>query len=451
MTATTNSEERLLEKRKFYVRFLIIFTVLMLLAFNLGSWIFFDRMDDYLEQELEKRLAAIAGLTAKRIETDYADDISDNLQNDISRLLIQPLLNRLVYEQELESAFIIDRNQLLLVSGISTFSSGEKISYLQQDSLAIEQAWSGIITSSPIHIFKGNKFKSIYAPLHDQFFEVNALLVLEASADFFKLLDLFKQGLIFGGVISLGLMLVFGFFISWMITLLMRTHESLQQSKKLSAMGRMAASMAHEIRNPLGVIKGTADVLKEKYETQAQPEEMFDYIAAEVERLNILVNNFLSFAREPKLNIATHDLKSIIEKSIFAIEREEPQRVVDVQFVVKNKIEPFAFDANAIRQVLFNLLINAKQAIAEQGSIEVILESARHKNRNYAKVTIIDSGIGINQDSEKIFEPFFSTKHTGSGLGLAICKGIIERHGGWIDFESQPKKATKFYFYLPIK
>ena len=451
MTATTNSEERLLEKRKFYVRFLIIFTVLMLLAFNLGSWIFFDRMDDYLEQELEKRLTAIAGLTAKRIETDYADDISDNFQNDISRLLIQPLLNRLVYEQELESAFIIDRNQLLLVGGISTFSSGEKISYLQQDSLAIEQAWSGIITSSPIHVFEGNKFKSIYAPLHDQFFEVNALLVLEASADFFKLLDLFKQGLIFGGVISLGLMLVFAFFISWMITLLMRTHESLQQSKKLSAMGRMAASMAHEIRNPLGVIKGTADVLKEKYKAQAQPEEMFDYIAAEVERLNILVNNFLSFAREPKLNIATHDLKSNIEKSIFAIEREELQRVVDVQFVVKNKIPAFAFDENAIRQVLFNLLINAKQAIVEQGNIEVILESARLKNRNYAKVTIIDSGIGINQDSDKIFEPFFSTKSTGSGLGLAICKGIIERHGGWIDFESQPKKATKFYFYLPIK
>ncbi len=451
MAKTINKEERLLQKRKFYVRFLVIFTVFMLLAFNLGSWLFFNRMDDYLERELEKRLKAIASLNSKSIEADYIEEMNSFQENRLVRLLIRQQLNRLVYDFELESAFVIDRNNVVLIDPQSKFPEGQSLTYLQQDSAAIELAWSGQIAASPIHFVEGNKFKSVYAPLRDEFFSVSALLVLEASADFFELLDVFKQGLIVGGLVSFGLIVVFAFFISWMITLLIRTHEQVRQNEKLAAMGQMAASVAHEIRNPLGIIKGTADVLKEKYTAQNKKDELFDYIAAEVQRLNLLVNNFLSFAREPKLNLEKADIIAVIEKAVAAIEREEQEKMVQLNVNIADKPDIFAFDENTIQQVLFNLLINAKQAVEENGRVEVRLEIEKIKHAKFAKVIVSDNGTGIKEDKEKIFEPFYSTKSSGSGLGLAICKQIIEKHGGWIDFETELNKGTRFYFYLPMK
>jgi len=450
-TKNQNTEEKLLQKRKFYVRFLVLFTVLMLMAFNLGSWLFFNRMDSHLELELEKRIIAIADLMAKKIETNYIEDIISENNRRFGQLLVQPQLNDLLYDYELESAFIVDHDCIVLIDGQNRFPQGQILTYLKQDSAALEQAWAGDISVSPIHVVEGNKFKSVYAPLTDNLFEVQALLVLEASADFFQLLELFKQGLIFGGLISFGLIVVFSFFISWMITLLMRTHESLQQSEKLAAMGRMAASMAHEIRNPLGIIKGTADVLKEKYSSGDQSEELFDYISAEVQRLNFLINNFLSFAREPKLNLKSTDLKTVVDKAVAGIEREEHDFKIKIITSVENELPPFKFDENTIQQVLFNLLINAQQAFKKDGKIEISLNKRSIKNKKYAEVIIADNGPGIQGDTQQIFEPFYTTKSTGSGLGLAICKQIIEKHGGWIELTTNVGKGTFFRIYLPLK
>jgi signal transduction histidine kinase len=451
VSKSQTTEERLLQKRKFYIRFLVIFTVLMLLAFNLGSWLLFNRMDNYLEQELEKRLVAVASLTAQKIETDYIDEIISPDEGGIGKQLIQQQLRDMLYDYDFESAFVIDRDYTVLFDGGNRFPRGQKRTYIKQDSTALEQAWAGNISPSPIHILDGNKFKSVYAPIKDDLFEeVQALLVLGASADFFELLKLFQQGLIFGGLVSFGLIIVFSFFISWMITLLMRTHESLQQSEKLASMGRMAASMAHEIRNPLGIIKGTADVLKEKYAAKDQPDELFDYISTEVQRLNYLIANFLSFAREPKLNLKSANIKTIIEKAVAAIEREEHDFKIDIITNIKNEIPLFKFDENTIQQVLFNLMINAHQAFERDGKIEININLISLKNKKYVEITVADNGPGIEGDTTKIFEPFFTTKSTGSGLGLAICKQIINKHGGWIHVISNIGKGTTFTIFLPL-
>ncbi|OQX95838.1 hypothetical protein B6I21_03385 [candidate division KSB1 bacterium 4572_119] len=451
MAKTSKSEVQLLHKRKFYARSLVIFTVLMLLAFNLSSWLFFNQLDDYLERELEKRLNSIAVLTASKIESDFLEDLTSGEGGRVSILLLKSELTDLIYYHELQSAFIIDPNNVILIDGQNKFPEGQILTYLDQDSSAIEQAWSGTTTSSPIHFLEGNKFKTIFVPLKNDFYEVSALLVLEASADFFELLERFKQGLIVGGVVSLGLIFIFTFFISWMITLLIRTHDSMQQSAKLAAMGRMAASMAHEIRNPLGIIKGTSDVLKEKYAAESESEELFDYISAEVQRLNLLINNFLSFSREPKLNLKSSNLLQVIEKAVAAIEREDHEKKITIKIISTAALEPFNFDENAIQQVLFNLLINAQQAFESKGEIIIQIGRKTVKGKKYGRVSIADNGPGIDGDISQIFEPFYSTKSKGSGLGLAICKQIIEKHGGWIDAESAPQKGTTFNFYLLIK
>ena len=450
MTRTVTIEEKLLQKRKFYIRSLIIFTVLLLFAFNLGSWLFLKQMDSYLENELEKRLTSIARLADRIILNNYINDLLSNNEPEFALFYIRQDLNKLIDNQELQSAFIIDRNFQVLVEGGVDFLIEPSRTYLQQDSVAIEQAWLGEIATSPIHIVEGNRFKNVYAPLRDVSLEVAALLVLEANADFFEILGLFKRGLIFGGLVSFGLIVVFSFFISWMVTLLIRTQESLKQSEKLAAMGQMAASMAHEIRNPLGIIKSTADVLKEKYAEVYQSDELFEYISEEVKRLNLLVNNFLSFAREPKLNPKLADLNQVVKKAVSAIEREMSDQQIGINYQDVKKLEQFIFDEDAIQQVLFNLLINSIQAIDQKGKIEIGLIKTDIKGRPHAKLTISDNGSGIEGDLSRIFEPFYSTKSSGSGLGLPISKQIIEKHGGWIEVESQLGEGTNFWFYLPM-
>lgn len=450
MTRTATAEEKLLQKRKFYIRSLIIFTVLLLVGFNLGSWLFLKQMDNYLEQELEKRLTSIARLADRILLKQYIDDLLSNIEPEFALFYIKQDLNKLIDKQELQAAFIIDRNFQVLVEGGRDLLIEPSRTYLQQDSVAIARAWRGEIAASPIHVVEGNRFKNVYAPLRDVSLDIVALLVLEADADFFEILGLFKRGLIIGGLISFGLIIVFSVFISGMITLLIRTQESLKQSEKLAAMGQMAAAMAHEIRNPLGIIKSTADVLKEKYALVEEPDELFEYIAEEVKRLNLLVNNFLSFAREPKLNPRLVDLNYAVKKAVAAIEREKSDKEIAIDFHSVEPLTPFYFDEDAIQQVLFNLLINSIQAIDQKGMIEIDLIKTDFKGRSYAKLTVSDNGSGIEGDLSKIFEPFYSTKSSGSGLGLAICKQIIEKHGGWIEVASQPGEGASFWFYLPI-
>ena len=397
-------------------------------------------------------MKAIANLSAQKIETDYMDAIYSPDERSLGGLLLRPFLSRLIYDFDLESAFIINSQNQVLIDAQSRFPDEQQLTYLDQDSTILEAAWSGMLAASPIHIVEGNKFKSVYAPLHNEYFEVSAVLVLEANADFFQLLDLFRQGLILGGLVSLGLIIVFSFFISWMITLLIRTHDQMQQSEKLAAMGQMAASMAHEIRNPLGIIKGTADVLKEKYAPKDKSDELFDFIFAEVQRLNHLVNNFLSFAREPKLNITPQNLSVLVERVIHAAQRDSQENSASISFSSEKELPLVAVDENALQQVLFNLILNAQQAISdENGEILIKIEKKQTRKGNFARISVQDNGEGITGDLEKVFEPFFTTKSSGSGLGLAISKQLIEKHGGWMEVISERGKGTTFFIYLPLK
>ncbi|MDZ7263789.1 MAG: ATP-binding protein [candidate division KSB1 bacterium] len=451
MTTSMTAEERLLKKRKASVRLLVLSTILLLLAFNLGSWLFLRQMDNYLEKELEKRLMSMARLTDRILRSQYIESLLSNNEMDLNPQLFKPVLSDLILKEQLEGAFIIDQGYRVLVDGQRELPLESRRTYLIVDSAAIARAWQGEISVAPSHIVQGNRFKNVYTPIRDISLEVVALLVLEANADFFEILGLFKRGLIIGSLVSFGLMIVFSFFISWMITLLIRTQESLRRSEKLAAMGQMAASVAHEIRNPLGIIKSTADVLKEKYADREQPDELFDYISEEVRRLNHLVNNFLSFAREPKLNLKTANVNEIIQRAVKAIVREQCEQQIAIHITAAEQLVCDRIDEDAMQQVLFNMLINAIQAIAEEGRIDIRLQRVAVKNKEYAQIQISDTGRGIEGDIEKIFEPFYSTKSSGSGLGLTISKQIIEKHGGRIEVASLPGEGTTFRLYLPLQ
>ena len=352
-------------------------------------------------------------------------------------------------ENDLQGVYLVDSAYRLLASSHGLIPAGERLSFLEEDSVAVSSAVTGLPAVAEMQLVAGYRFKSAYAPVSDPFGDVVAVAVVQANADFFELIRVFQRGLIVGGVVSLGLAVFFSAFLFWAISLLSKTHESLRKSERLAAMGQMAATVAHEIRNPLGIIKGTADVLKSKYGQGQEPDELFEYIPSEVRRLNRLVSDFLTFARDRELERDATDLRLSVEKSLISLEDEMRQANVELE---KNfaTLPAIRHDEDAINQLILNLALNAIQAMNGGGTLSVSLKRGRKKRaRQYVEVAVTDTGCGIEVPGDQLFEPFFTTKTSGSGLGLAICRRLVEKHGGWFEVESAKGSGTTMRFFVP--
>lgn len=224
------------------------------------------------------------------------------------------------------------------------------------------------------------------------------------------------------------------------------TKEKLKLEKS-SAMAEMAMTVAHEIKNPLNAIKAATSYIKDNFKGQVL-REFLNIIDKETERLNELITSFLAYARPVPLNFTKGDLNNVIQDVIKLIETElkEDGKILELKFDLS--IPQFYFDHHQIKQAVLNLLVNALDATKEGDTISVITE----KNKDFAKITIKDTGTGIPDELlNKIFEPFFTTKTTGSGLGLACVERIVKEHGGSITVNSKYTEGTEFYIEIPIK
>lgn len=444
-----NLDERLLRRRKALVSGMVGLTVLVLFAVILGAWNFLQRMEIYLEEELGRRLLSVATLTAKNIESTDFPFFVESERYALILPSLRDVLNGVHSENQLQGVYLVDENYKVFASSRNIFPYGERLTFLEEDSAAVAQAAAGIPAVASMQVLEGNRFKSAYAPVLGPLRDVVAIVVVQASADFFDLLGLFQRGLIIGGVVGIALAGLLSAFMFWAIALLVKTHESLRQSERLAAMGQMAATVAHEIRNPLGIIKSTADVLNSKYNSKENPDELFEFIPSEVRRLNRLVSDFLIFARDREIQPLANDLLNTVKKSLSSLEDEIRGANIKLQTEFDD-LPAVQHDEDAVNQVLLNLTLNGIQAMNGGGEMAVRVKQDSRKGRTLARVEVQDSGCGIDGDLEKIFEPFYTTKTSGSGLGLAICKRLVEKHGGWIEVESEKGRGTTIRVFLPV-
>jgi signal transduction histidine kinase len=223
-------------------------------------------------------------------------------------------------------------------------------------------------------------------------------------------------------------------------------HEAVRRSDKLAALGQLTAGLAHELRNPLGTIKASAEMLNQQLSAEnAVAREVAGFISTEVDRTNSLVTRFLQFARPLKLRLETADLALLLDRAIADAEREAPGIAVYRNY--SPEMPPFPFDAELMERVFYNLVLNAAQATAHGGTVTV---KTRAEGRT-AEIAVIDRGVGIGAAQMKdIFNPFFTTKPEGVGLGLAIVAKIVDEHGGKIAVESEPGKGSIFCVSLPM-
>jgi two-component system sensor histidine kinase HydH len=229
---------------------------------------------------------------------------------------------------------------------------------------------------------------------------------------------------------------------------LLEAQASLRRSERLAALGQLTAGLAHELRNPLGTIKASAEMLT-RDSTKGRPEvmsEMTGYIVSEVDRVNGLIASFLDFAKPLQIRAVTADLRSTIEDVIRQQTDLARRRDVEISVRIPDAPLSFVFDPDLLTLAISNLVQNALEASAPGQSIEIRAESRREN----IMIFVSDHGEGIQpQHLENIFNPFFTTKPHGTGLGLAIVSKIIDEHQGRITVFSQAGAGTTFEITLP--
>ena len=225
------------------------------------------------------------------------------------------------------------------------------------------------------------------------------------------------------------------------------------QNEKLAAIGRLAAGIAHEVRNPLGVIRASASMVREHFSAGDEAYRACEFIREEIDRLNGLIAALLNFARPAQLRLQPVAIDHVIDRAL-QLTKDELQRR-DIALVRENNRELPAVmaDPDLVAQVVFGLLLNAAEAIGHHGAIRVRTVGTG----DGVGVEAIDTGPGISPaDAERVFEPFFTTKPTGTGLGLPMAARIVQAHGGAIEVvnnthSDDAERGARFRVRLPIR
>jgi len=228
----------------------------------------------------------------------------------------------------------------------------------------------------------------------------------------------------------------------------MRLKEQLSRVERMSAMGEMAAGISHEIRNPLGIIRSSAELLKKKVAKIDPSNALPDIIVEEANRLNSIITDFINFARPRSPKLSPCRLDDLIEKTLTFLSPQIEGRGYTIEKAYQTPLPEIMGDAPMLHQSLLNLFINAVQAMPDGGRIGVGLRA----EGGHARIEIEDAGQGIPADlSEKIWDPFFTTKDKGTGLGLGIVKNIIEAHGGSIRIANREPQGARVTIELPVR
>jgi len=226
--------------------------------------------------------------------------------------------------------------------------------------------------------------------------------------------------------------------------------ETSRRQERLSAVGRVAAGIAHEIRNPLAAMRGAIQVLRSELDADAPQRELMDIVLSESDRLNRIITDFLTYARPRKFTLAETDLREPLRET-FALLRHSPELLDGHRLEEELPEEPLVAlaDVEGVRQVFWNLARNALKAMPEGGTLRA--EMARSASRS-VRIIFADTGRGMSPSQvERLFEPFSSSTTGGTGLGLSIVYQIIRDHGGTINVRSREGHGTTITIELPAK
>ncbi len=227
-----------------------------------------------------------------------------------------------------------------------------------------------------------------------------------------------------------------------------RLEEQVRRQERLAALGSMVAGVAHEIRNPLGIIRGSAQILNKRFKGVENEEGLSEFIIEEVNRLSRVVNDFLMFARPPVPTLESLEVEDMIDQVLAYTTNQQSTETYTYQKDIQPDLPPIGADIGLCRQVFLNLFINAQDAMPQGGTI--LIRCKKRAQREIA-IEIIDQGSGIEPEKlERIFDPFYTSKDSGTGLGLSLVHQIMSSHGGKVEVESHPAHGSIFRVIFPV-
>jgi two-component system sensor histidine kinase HydH len=225
--------------------------------------------------------------------------------------------------------------------------------------------------------------------------------------------------------------------------------KEILRNQRLAAVGRLAAGVAHEVRNPLSSIKGFATYFKERYRDKPEDQQIAGIMIQEVDRLNRVIGQLLDFARPIKINPKLVSIPQLITDALKLVEAQADEKEIRIEWHTAENLNDASVDTDRINQVLLNLFLNALEAMESDGRLSV--EANKSDDGSWIRFRVSDTGHGIPaQNLSKVFDPYYTTKSTGTGLGLAIVHNIVEAHGGRIDVVSTVGQGTTFTVQIPL-
>jgi two-component system sensor histidine kinase HydH len=231
------------------------------------------------------------------------------------------------------------------------------------------------------------------------------------------------------------------------LTTVKQLEKELRRNERLAALGKMAAGVAHELRNPLSSIKGLAVLLKSHFSAPSSESETADILVKEVERLNRGIGELLDYAKPGQLRREAASIAEIIGKTVSLVQVDAQSYGIAIKLEMDRDLPRVMVDKDKMNQVFLNLFLNAIQAMERGGELVV---RAEHDQRSIS-VTVRDNGVGIAEENLlRVFDPYFTTKNAGTGLGLAMSSKIVEEHGGWIKLDSVAGEYTAVRVVLPL-
>jgi signal transduction histidine kinase len=236
-----------------------------------------------------------------------------------------------------------------------------------------------------------------------------------------------------------------------------RIHDTeMVQVEHLATMGELAAGVAHEIRNPLAGIAGAIEIITKDFPEDHPDREILEDLRQEVHRIEKVLSDLLIYARPKAPQYGMADLKETVARTLQLARQQTGSKDIEFSIQISASLPRFRMDPEQLHQVLLNLVLNGIQALDQRGKItiqaKVLGGSGAPARSNQIEISVSDTGGGISQDQmERIFRPFYTTKRGGTGLGLSLCRRIIGQHGGTLTAESEVRKGSRFVIHLPMR
>jgi len=449
-----------LMRRSLLLPLLFSFLVIAILV-AAGVWTA-GRLERSLEDDLGRRLATAAAAAADALDPTAVVELAVDGPEGLAygRLLVE--LESLRRAAQASNLFLVDRNGVVLLDLLHPDAVGQVTPLFATEPIAATKALAGEPATTELYRTESFYFKTGFAPVRSGASEVVAVLGVEAGAAFFDVLRETRRNLTLTLLLAVAAIVLLSVLFVRHSLRRQQLERDVARAENLAAVGEMTATLAHEVRNPLGIIKRSAERLRRRY--QGEESELLDYIAEESDRLAGTVRRYLDFAR-PAPAGAPGDAEAAIRTTAGLFASESERRAIAIE-VEAEGAGPWttSMGAEEWKQVLLNLLRNSfeafedEQGSAPEGAVPVADAGERKRRiglrldrtRGSLRLRYTDNGPGMSPETlARALEPFYTTRTQGSGLGLALVDRLVREAGGKVRIASRPGEGTGIEIWLP--